>query len=425
MTIRAAPSHDTSTTGLDVGRADLLAALARALDYRAEPAVPHHGRVAALAAAAALRTPGADPLEVFYAALVHDVGLLDAQWDLAHPPNLTEQANRPVARSHPLTGAQLLATVPGMLPVAEIVLDHHEWADGHGYPRGKRVEEIRPAAQVVRFADTCDFVLREQGSPELLPLLDAVRTRTARQVAPDVAEAGAEALGQPGFYPQLLGADDVDELVRDTIEHLASGDAVAGEAEMTGLLELFACLADVHASDKIGHSRRVANLTVMVAMALGLAPEDANQAKWAALVHDLGMITVPKAMLDEPRLFSEKELAQIRRQSARTEEFLGQVSGLEEVTRIAVGFTEAFDGSGVPQGRAGYAIPLGSRIIAACETFDALTSHRPYRAARDVSLAIDILVRGRGSLFDPEVVSAAVPVFLICQPTDDRTPAWM
>lgn len=425
MTTHVALSRDTAGIGLDVSRADLLAALARALDYRAEPTVPHHGRVAALAAAVASRTHGADPLEVFYAALVHDIGLLDAQWDLAHPPNLTEQANRPVTRSHPLTGAQLLVAVPGMLPVAEIVLDHHEWADGHGYPRGKRVEEIRPGAQVVRFADTCDFVLREQGSPELLPLLDAVRTRAAKQVAPDVAEAGAEVLGRPGFYPQLLAGEDVDLLVRDTIERLAAGDAVAGEAEMTGLLELFACLADVHASDKIGHSRRVANLTVMVAMAMGLAPEDANRAKWAALVHDLGMITVPRAMLDDPRLFSEKELAQIRRQGARTEDFLGQVGGLEEVTRVAVGYTEAFDGSGSPKGRAGYAIPLGSRIIAVCDTFDALTSHRPYRAARDMSLAIDILIRGSGSLFDPDVVSAAVPVFLISQPADDRTPAWM
>ena len=276
---------------------------------------------------------------------------------------------------------------------------------------------------MLRFADTCDFVLREQGTPELLPLLDAVRTRTARQVAPDVAEAGAETLGRAGFYPRLLGAADVDRLVCETAEGLAAGEAVAGEAEMTGLLELFACLADVHASDRIGHSRRVANLTVMVAMALGLAPEDANRIKWAALVHDLGMITVPRTQLDDPRLFSEKELAQVRRQSARTEEFLGQVRGLEEVTRIAIACTEAFDGSGVPKGRSGYAIPLGARIIGVCETFDALTSHRPYRAARDVSLAVDILVRGSGSLFDPEVVSAAVPVFLISQP-DERTTAW-
>jgi len=423
MTTHATLSQNVSNTGLLVRRADLLSALARVLDYRPEPVVGHHGRVAALAAAVASQTHGADPREVFYAGLVHDIGLLDGQWDLSHPPNLTEQANHPVTRSHPLTGAQLLAGVPSMLSVAEIVLDHHEWADGHGYPRGKRVEEIYPGAQVLRFADTCDFVLREQGSPELLPLLDAVQTRTARQVAPDVAEAGAEALGRSGFYPRLLEADEVNRLISETAATLASGDMVAGEGELTGLLELFGCLADVHASDKIGHSRRVANLTVMVAMALGLAPENTNHMKWAALVHDLGMITVPRTQLDDPRLFSEKELAQIRRQSARTEEFLGQVNGLEEVTRIAAACNEAYDGSGVPKGQAGYAIPLGSRIIAVCETFDALTSHRPYRAARDVNLAVDILVRGSGSLFDPEVVSAAVPVFLISQPRE-RTPAW-
>ena len=418
-------SREPADLTLHVRRADLLAAVARVLDYRGTREVPHHGRVAAVAARVASSLGGVDPREVFYAGLVHDVGLLDGQWDLLHPPNLAEQANRPVTRSHPLVGAQMLADIPRMLPVAEVVLDHHEWVDGHGYPRGKTGEEVPWGAQILRLADTCDFVLREQGAPELLALLNALRSRAARQVTDEVLEAGADVLDAPGLYAQLLAGDDIDLLVQTSIEHLADDDFVQTGAEMTALLELLGVLADAHASDRIGHSRRVAHLTVLVAMAMGLSAEEVAQAKWAALVHDLGMVSIPKSLLDEPRLLSEKELRDVRSRSTRLGAFLNPVRGLEDVTRIATAHCEAFDGSGCPDGLSGTSIPLGARLIAVCDTFDALTSRRPHRAARDTSLAIDILIRGSGGMFDPDVVSAAVPVFLISNPAEeDRVPAW-
>jgi HD-GYP domain-containing protein (c-di-GMP phosphodiesterase class II) len=418
------PASPPGSAGTEVhlNRGEVLAALSRVLDYRPSPEVPHHGRVAALASRTASRVPGADPRDTFYAGLIHDIGLLDEQPDYSHPANLAEQANRPLIRSHPLTGAQLVATVPGLYTVAGIILDHHEWTNGHGYPRGKVGSEISPAAQVLRFADTCDFILREQGSPELLPFLDAVRNRTAGQVSPPVADAGINVLGESGFYAQLLTDEDVQSIVQSRIRRLAADDFATTDAEITGLLELFAHVTDAHPADKIGHSRRVANLTVVVAMALGLSPQDTVNVKWAALLHDLGTITVPKPLIDEPRQLTAEELTEIRRLTGRMQEFLAPMSGLEEVAAIAGSHSEAFDGSGYPQGLTGYEIPLGSRIIAVCDTYDALTSRRPYRAARDTSLAIDILVRGSGSIFDPDVVAVAVPVFLISQNSEEPQP---
>ncbi len=418
------PASPLGSAGTEVhlNRGEVLAALSRVLDYRPSPEVPHHGRVAALASRTASRVPGADPRDTFYAGLIHDIGLLDKQPDYSHPTNLAEQANRPLMRSHPLTGAQLVATVPGLYAVAEIILDHHEWTNGHGYPRGKVGSEISPAAQVLRFADTCDFILREQGSPELLPFLDAVRNRTAGQVSPPVADAGINVLGESGFYAQLLTDEDVESIVQSKIRRLAADDFATTDAEITGLLELFAHVTDTHPADKIGHSRRVANLTVVVAMALGMSPQDTVNVKWAALLHDLGTIAVPKSLIDEPRQLTAEELTEVRRLTGRTQEFLASMSGLEEVAAIAGSHSEAFDGSGYPQGLTGYEIPLGSRIIAVCDTYDALTSRRPYRAARDTSLAIDILVRGSGSIFDPDVVAAAVPVFLIRQNSEEPQP---
>jgi HD-GYP domain-containing protein (c-di-GMP phosphodiesterase class II) len=393
----------------------LLAALARVLDYSPTPQVPHHARVAVLSARIASHLRGMDRLDTFYAGLVHDIGLLSDVRNAERWFNPECQANQPVLRAHPLVGAQIVAEVPELYTLAPIILDHHECVNGHGYPRGKTRDEICPAAQVIHFANTCDVILREQTAPELIALVDAVRRRTRDEVATAVADAGVEVLGEPGLYAQLLGAEDVALLVDSTLHRLAADDWTANESEVTALLELFAHVTDAYAADKVGHSRRVASLAVLVAMAMGLPPQQTTRIKWAALVHDVGMVTVPRELLDKPHLLTSDELAHVRRYAIATEQFIGPILDLEDVATIAAAHGEAFDGSGYPHGLAGQEIPFGARILAVCNTFDALTSHRPYREARDAALSIDILVRGSGSLFDPDVVTTAIPLLLVAQ----------
>jgi HD-GYP domain-containing protein (c-di-GMP phosphodiesterase class II) len=406
------------TLGLSPRRGEVFQALARVLDYRPAPEVPHHARVAALATRVAAGLGNVDPRTTLYAALVHDIGMPpdEKPWSCVSPE---DQANDAAVRAHPLVGAQTLAAVPGLVEVAQIVLDHHEWANGHGYPRGKSGDEIPPAAQALRFADTCDLVLREQTSPELVAFVHALVGRAGPQVGRAVMDAGLAVLGEEHLYTLLLSPEDVGVLLASSLERHAARDVVVTEPELTGLLGLFGRVADERPSDKVGHSRRVANLTVLIAMAMGLGEEETALAKWAALVHDVGVVAVPKALLDRPGLLAAEELADVRQRIARVQDFLGPVRGLEEVVRVASAHEERYDGSGTPDGLAASAIPVGARILSVCHAFDALTSHRPYREARDVGLAVDILVRGSGSLFDPEVVSAAVPVFLIAQPREE------
>ena len=400
-------------------RGDIVAALASILDYSGTDGVPHHARVAAIAARTASHLRTVDRLDVFYAGLLHDIGLMGNARDPDRWANPDQQANQPILRSHPLIGAQLVAQVPELVTVAEIVMDHHECVNGHGYPRGKTGDEISNGAQVLHFANVCDVVLREQGSPELIPLLDAVRRRTTPQVSTAVADAGIEALGEPGLYAQLLTPDDVRFLVSSIVHRLAADDLVTTEGQVTSLLELFAHVTDAHPADKIGHSRRVATLAVLVAMAMRLGKEVATTVKWAGLVHDVGMVTIPKEVLDKPGPLTPAELKQVHGHALATEQFIGTIRGLEEIAKVAAAHGEAFDGSGYPHGRSGNEIPIGARILAVCDTFDALTSRRPYRDARETSLAIDILVKGSGSLFDPDVVQAAVPAFLVARAAEE------
>ncbi len=402
-----------------VWRGEVLAAFSHLLDYSptpdagCPPLVPHHARVAALATRVASHL-GVDRLGAFYAGLVHDIGLLGLR-DPDLWRNLEEQANRPLVRSHPIIGAEMIAETPELFNLAPMILDHHECINGHGYPRGKCGAEIDTAAQILRFADTCDILLREQGAPEVIAFLHAARGRTASEVSSIVADAGVEVLGEPGFYAQLLTAPDVEFLVKSALHRVADDDLVASEAELTGLLELFATVSDACAMDKVGHSRRVANLAVLVAMTMGLEPDEVAKVKWAGLTHDTGLITVPKDLLDKPGHLSAEEMAIVRGHAAAAEQFIAPVRGLQDVAHMAGSHREAFDGSGYPRGLAGHDIPLGGRILAICDTFDALTSRRPYREARDTTLSIDILIKGSGSLFDPDVVDAAVPALLIAR----------
>ena len=411
------PATDSSVRSslgsLNLWQGEFLVALSRLLDYFPARQAPHHARVAALAARMASHLRRIDRLDTFYAALVHDIGLLSDVRDPDRWWSPEEQANRPLVRSHPLIGAQMVAEVPELTSVAQIVLDHHECINGHGYPRGKCGDEILPASQVLRFANTCDVVLREQASPELISLVHAVRGRTASQVSTEVADAGIEVLGEPGFYAQLQTPEDIEFLVQSTLHRLTPNDLVTTESEVTALLELFSHVTDSHPADHVGHSRRVAALAVLVSMAMGLPLDQTTRIKWAALVHDVGMVTVPKAILDKPGHLDAEELAEIRKHAAATEQFIAPIRGLEEVAAIAAAHGEAFDGSGYPHGLSGHSIPLGARILAVCDTFDALTSRRPYREARETSISVDILVKGSGTLFDPDVVAVAVPAFLI------------
>jgi len=410
----------TRATGVTPHRAELLTALARVLDYSSVPAVSHHGRVAVLAARVAAHLPHVDPRSTFYAGLVHDIGTATADVDPTWSCSLEQQANHPVIRAHPFVGAQTMAAVPGLFDVAQIILDHHEWANGHGYPRGKTADEIPLASQAIRFADTCDMLLREQSSPELVAFVHAVLGRVSPQVTSMVADAGLEVLGELNLYTQLLVPEDVDLLAEGTIRRYAADDLVTSESDISSLLEIFGDIADSRPSDKTGHSRRVANLAVLVAMAMGQAGPEITVLKWASLVHDVGLVAVPRTLLDKPGMLTPAELTEIRGHVTLVDEFIRPVSGLEEVAKVAGAYGEAWDGSGYPRGLSGQDIPLASRILAVCDTFDALTSRRPYREARDVSLAVDILVKGSGSVFDPTVVAAAVPVFLIALAAEDR-----
>jgi HD-GYP domain-containing protein (c-di-GMP phosphodiesterase class II) len=136
--------------------------------------------------------------------------------------------------------------------------------------------------------------------------------------------------------------------------------------------------------------------------------DDATTILAAARVHDIGKIGLPDTVLMKEGPLTEDEYQVMQTHSKKGADLLAGYPHLEGVARIVLHHHERWDGQGYPHGLAGQHIPLGSRIIAVADSFDAMTSNRPYRAAMQKSAAIDILLRGSGEQWDPVVVQAFI-----------------
>jgi diguanylate cyclase (GGDEF)-like protein len=156
------------------------------------------------------------------------------------------------------------------------------------------------------------------------------------------------------------------------------------------------------------HSESVVDLTARVGDALALDSEEISRVRTAALLHDIGKVGVPDEILHKPGPLSEREWETMRQHPAIGERILRAIPGLGAVARIVRHEHERWDGKGYPDNLAGAAIPVGSRIILACDAYHAMTSDRPYRKAMQHAEAMAELTGNAGTQFDPEVVQALV-----------------
>src|SRR5438105_538624 len=159
------------------------------------------------------------------------------------------------------------------------------------------------------------------------------------------------------------------------------------------------------------HSRDVVDLVVAVADELALTPEERRRAEFAALLHDVGKVRIPSEIINKPGPLTAEERAVVETHTIEGERMLEQVGGLlAEVGRIVRSCHERWDGAGYPDGLAGEEIPLVARVVCCCDAFSAMTTDRPYRAARTAAEAVAELRACSGTQFDPRVVEAVAHI---------------
>lgn len=171
-------------------------------------------------------------------------------------------------------------------------------------------------------------------------------------------------------------------------------------------LETLSTALDYRDNETEGHSQRVAKYSLEIANVLHLQKDQKETLARGAILHDIGKIGIPDSILLKPARLTDTEWITMRNHTLYGYRMLKDIPFLKEATTIVLHHQEKYDGTGYPQGLKGNDISIGARIFTIADTYDAMTTDRPYRKALSDSYAINEIKRCSGTQFDPEIVDA-------------------
>jgi two-component system cell cycle response regulator len=198
-----------------------------------------------------------------------------------------------------------------------------------------------------------------------------------------------------------------------------SGRATAGRQSTDVLMR---ALAERH-RDLGDHLSGGVELVAEVAERLDIAGDELAQLRHAATLHDIGKVAIPDTIIDKPGTLDDKEWAFMRGHTLIGERIIAAAPALGRAAGLVRSSHEAFDGSGYPDGLAGAEIPLGARIIAICDAYDAMTSTRPNAPSKTTAEALTELRRCAGTQFDPAIIATFEQIIAERAQSPTATPA--
>ena len=182
------------------------------------------------------------------------------------------------------------------------------------------------------------------------------------------------------------------------------------EGAFTTTLAALASTVEAKDGYTAAHGEDVADLAARVAQHMAMSPAEVRDVRYAAVLHDIGKVAVPSEILLKPGPLTDEEWVLMRRHAAVGGELVGRIPAFAHLAAAVRASHERWDGGGYPDALAGAQIPIAARIIAACDTYDAIITHRPYRPARSREEACRELQRVAGLQLDRAVVQATIEV---------------
>lgn len=294
-------------------------------------------------------------------------------------------------------GAEIALMMGFDLPTSHAIFALDEHWDGKGSPQHLRGEQIPLLARILCLAQTMEIFA---GAFGVEPTMAMVRERTGRWFDPAVAQAA-------------LSLESDNELWRTHADLLDQGacfvelvdSSVASDADIDEICMAFAMIVDAKSSFTGEHSTRVTGYALDLARHYGFDVERKNTLRRAALLHDIGKLGVPNAILDKPGKLTEEEFGTIKRHPEHTRQILSRVRGFERICAIAAAHHERLDGRGYPRQQSAADLDLDMRILCAADVFDALCAERPYRGAMPPEKAIAIMEEDAGQHLDANCVA--------------------
>lgn len=260
---------------------------------------------------------------------------------------------------------------------------------------GKSFEDVLKGEERERFTVFCK---RAENNREPLSNLFRVEVNGSTKWLEMVA-CQIDVEKEPGI---IVMTQDSTESIRTTSELVKTQQKL--QEAFVNALNLISSLVERRDPFTYGHQRRVTSLAVKIAESMELKKSDIDTVKYASLVHDLGKVVVPTEILSKPGKLDKTEMALIREHAKQGYEMISELKIDLPIAEAVYQHHERLDGSGYPRGLKGEEISIHARIIGVADVVEAMSSHRPYRAALGVRAALDEIESGSGRIYDREVV---------------------
>jgi HD-GYP domain-containing protein (c-di-GMP phosphodiesterase class II) len=323
-------------------------------------------------------------------------GSLRARADRLRAVKREGEVTRALMRARCDRGAEIAQMLGFHRDTAEAIraLDEH-W-DGGGQPHGLRGEEIPLLGRILCLAQTVE-IFHSAGGVEVA--WSVARRRSGGWFDPALVQALGGIRHDAAFWASL---PDEDLSAWEPMDRLLTAD----EERLDGIAEAFAAVVDAKSPWTQRHSGRASAIVTNLAASLGGDGAALSDLRRAGLLHDIGKLAISNRILDKPGKLTRAELATVREHPMLTERILERVPCFRHLAPLAGAHHERLDGGGYPRGLSGAELTMPMRMLAVADVYEALTSDRPYRAARSPDAALDIIRADVPGRFDTEAFSA-------------------
>ncbi len=367
---------------MKINERSLIEGLSYALDVAEKSYFSHSKHVAytAVMLAMELGLSEDEQKDAYIAALLHDIGVSDTCLVLLENTNLVEE--------HCIFGRDIVLKLPVKPILSEYIYYHHEFYDGTGVFKLKG-DEIPIISQIILLSDLFDVNFRclSNFSLETKEIVKEWLEDNEEKFNPKISDAFRNIIDKEHFLLDYYN-HEFNNIVTKKVK--VKGEVLDYDSVVTYALA-FAEIIDKRSPFTYRHSMGIANLVTKITKELGFEKEIQNKMYIAALLHDLGKLTISNDIIDKPGKLDEQERFEINKHTYYTRWILEQIEGFEDITEFASNHHEKLTGKGYPYQLKESQIGELDRVMTICDIYQALTEERPYRATMPIEKVWSII----------------------------------